>query len=245
MKNRKFLPLIGMLVAAAVIAWSSGPVFAATNTADIKALAPNGTKQAGLLKPPADPVVAVAKKPILTKSGRKAALKKAAEAILQPPVTMLAPISPTDQTKVPHYFGPFPNWANSPFTLPDVAVEITGDGTGATPLPRRWGQTAPSPASPLPTPAAAIPRHTVAITGGGTGAAADAVVNTSSAVTAVTVDTAGTGYTAPLVDSRAAAATTHATAIAYGGVDAVAVTASGAATRTRRWTSTCRTDRTG
>ena len=42
------------------------------------------------------------------------------------------PATPTDETKVPHYFGPYPNWANSPFTLPDVQVIITGDGTGAT-----------------------------------------------------------------------------------------------------------------
>ena len=41
------------------------------------------------------------------------------------------PASPTDETKVPHYFGPYPNWANSPFTLPDVQVVITGDGSGA------------------------------------------------------------------------------------------------------------------
>ena len=42
------------------------------------------------------------------------------------------PMSPTDETKVPHYFGPYPNWANSPFTLPDAQVVITGNGTGAT-----------------------------------------------------------------------------------------------------------------
>ena len=27
------------------------------------------------------------------------------------------PMDPMDETKVPHYFGPNPNWANSPFTL--------------------------------------------------------------------------------------------------------------------------------
>ena len=43
-----------------------------------------------------------------------------------------APASAVDESKVPHYFGPYPNWANSQFTLPDVAVTITGDGTGAT-----------------------------------------------------------------------------------------------------------------
>ena len=28
------------------------------------------------------------------------------------------PSSPTDESKVPHYFGPWPNWALSPLTLP-------------------------------------------------------------------------------------------------------------------------------
>ena len=34
-----------------------------------------------------------------------------------------APADPLDETKVPHYFGPNPNWANSPFTLPNASVE--------------------------------------------------------------------------------------------------------------------------
>lgn len=42
------------------------------------------------------------------------------------------PSSPTDASKVPHYFGPWPNWANSPLTRADATVTITGDGTGAT-----------------------------------------------------------------------------------------------------------------
>ena len=43
-----------------------------------------------------------------------------------------APGSPTDSTAVPHYYGPWPNWALSPLTLPDATVTIIGDGTGAT-----------------------------------------------------------------------------------------------------------------
>ena len=42
-----------------------------------------------------------------------------------------APANPTDESKVPHYFGPYPNWANSPLTMPDAQVVITGNGTGA------------------------------------------------------------------------------------------------------------------
>ena len=33
--------------------------------------------------------------------------------------------SATDSTKVPHYFGPYPNWANSPQTLADAIVTLT------------------------------------------------------------------------------------------------------------------------
>ena len=49
-----------------------------------------------------------------------------------------APIDPQDESKVPHYFGPYQNWANSPFTLPDVAVEIVGDGVGRHGHSVRW-----------------------------------------------------------------------------------------------------------
>ena len=35
-----------------------------------------------------------------------------------------APTVPTDESKVPHYFGPNTNWALSPFTVPDVTVTI-------------------------------------------------------------------------------------------------------------------------
>lgn len=37
------------------------------------------------------------------------------------------PASATDETKVPHYFGPYPNWANSPQVLADAVVAITAD----------------------------------------------------------------------------------------------------------------------
>jgi FtsP/CotA-like multicopper oxidase with cupredoxin domain len=33
--------------------------------------------------------------------------------------------NPRDETKVPHYFGPFPNWANSPQVLADAVVKIS------------------------------------------------------------------------------------------------------------------------
>ena len=39
-----------------------------------------------------------------------------------------APISATDESKVPHYFGPFPNWANSPQVLANAIVTISNGG---------------------------------------------------------------------------------------------------------------------
>ena len=45
------------------------------------------------------------------------------------------PTSATDETKVPHYFGPYPNWANSPQVLADAIVTI---GLG-TPTPVSFG----------------------------------------------------------------------------------------------------------
>ncbi len=50
-------------------------------------------------------------------------------------VAEAAPSSPTDESKVPHYFGPYPNWANSPQVLADAVVTI---GLG-TPTPVAFG----------------------------------------------------------------------------------------------------------
>ena len=36
-----------------------------------------------------------------------------------------APVSPTDLTKVPHYFGPYSNWTNSPQVLSDAVVSMS------------------------------------------------------------------------------------------------------------------------
>ncbi len=54
------------------------------------------------------------------------------EATLQGEITAAASAdgSATDETKIPHYFGPNPNWAISPFTLPDAIVTISRDGRG-------------------------------------------------------------------------------------------------------------------
>jgi len=46
-------------------------------------------------------------------------------AAVSAPAALNAPTSPTDVTKVPHYFGPYPNWANSPQVLSDAVVDIS------------------------------------------------------------------------------------------------------------------------
>ena len=44
-----------------------------------------------------------------------------------------APASPVDESKVPHYFGPYPNWANSPLTLPDATGDDHSGGFASDP----------------------------------------------------------------------------------------------------------------
>ena len=109
-----------------------------------------------------------------------------------------APAGPVDEKTVPHYFGPYPNWANSQFTVADVAVEITGDGAGAT-ATAAVGANGAVTGITLTNPGSGYTSAAVTFTGKGTGAAATATVATSGAVTGVTVDTPGSGYTKPSV----------------------------------------------
>src|SRR5665647_2164405 len=51
--------------------------------------------------------------------------QSATAALVATPAYAAGPsFSPTDPTKVPHYFGPYPNWANSPQTLSDAIVTL-------------------------------------------------------------------------------------------------------------------------
>ena len=112
------------------------------------------------------------------------------------PAVAAEPVVPSN---VPHYFGPWPNWANSPLTTPDIAVEFVGDGTGAAATATVGGDgsvtdlTLTDPGSGYTTP------PTVTFTGAGTDAAATATIATSGAVTGVSIDTPGSGYSAPTV----------------------------------------------
>ena len=142
-----------------------------------------------------------------------------------------------DTTKVPHYFGPWPNWVNSPLTLPTATVTITpadGDTTGT-------GATAVATVDPIdPNGIASLSitnpgrgytaAPTVTIAGGTTSAAAVATISTSSVVTGFTNLVPGAGYSAFTVALSGGGnpdPTTPATAIASGGVDEVTLTSGG------------------
>ena len=137
------------------------------------------------------------------------------------------PISPTDESKVPHYFGPYPNWANSPFRLPDVTVELTGGGgvgamAAATVDPITGELTDISVTSPgsgyTSAPAVVISSDF------GSNASATAFVDYSGVVTSVSVDLPGSGYTMPTATISGGGANIDATATVYGGVDSITLT---------------------
>ncbi len=111
------------------------------------------------------------------------------------------PAGPTDESKVPHYFGPYPNWALSPLTQPNVAVQIVdpgGQGAGAAAV-ASVGANGSVTGITLTSPGLGYTAADVLITGAGTGAAATATVSTSGVVTGFTVTAPGTGYTSPSV----------------------------------------------
>jgi FtsP/CotA-like multicopper oxidase with cupredoxin domain len=139
---------------------------------------------------------------------------------------MAMPMDPQDETKVPHYFGPNPNWANSPFTLPDAEVVITGNGTGAT-AEATVGANGAITGITVTNGGRGYSNARVDIVGSGTGARASATIVKKGSVVAVTVDTQGTGYTAPTVTFSGGGSGSGAAATAYGGVEQVTVTTPG------------------
>jgi FtsP/CotA-like multicopper oxidase with cupredoxin domain len=114
------------------------------------------------------------------------------------------PTSPTDESQVPHYFGPYPNWANSPFTLPNATVTLNGDGHGATAVAEVDPVTQGIASIEVTSPGSGYSPGTTTVTiesanPGAGGATATAHVSTSGSVTFVQVDNAGGGYTSPEV----------------------------------------------
>jgi FtsP/CotA-like multicopper oxidase with cupredoxin domain len=141
-----------------------------------------------------------------------------------PPATAL-PASSTDAAAVPHYFGPWPNWANSPLTLSKASVSIAGAGKDATAVaqidPKNGGIASIDVTNPGHD-YLADGSTTVTISGGATEAKATATVSTSGTVIGFTDITAGSGYTAFDV-ALTGGGGSGATAIGSGGVDAITI----------------------
>jgi FtsP/CotA-like multicopper oxidase with cupredoxin domain len=148
------------------------------------------------------------------------------QSLLAPDNSVVAslPASPVDETKVPHYFGPNPNWAQSPFTVPDAIVEIsapTEAGGVQAEAVATIGLNGAVTGITVTNPGTGYSSATVSITGSGAGATADAVVTLTGIVTNIQITAGGTGYTAPTITISGGGATTDATATVYGGVAAV------------------------
>ncbi|HEY7625822.1 MAG TPA: hypothetical protein VH761_02100, partial [Ilumatobacteraceae bacterium] len=144
-------------------------------------------------------------------------------------VASAAPASATDVTRIPHYFGPYPNWANSPQALANAVVTITGGGgTGAEAvanvLPKNTltGAVGSVGTITVTNPGSGYTSApTVAITSAGntqtiTATATAQIAN--GAISSIDVVNNGVGYTEPLV-AIAGAPGAGATAQATGGVD--------------------------
>jgi len=170
-------------------------------------------------------------KPVLTKSGKKAALAEATATLLAAPSAAALAVAP--DVAVPHYYGPWPNWANSPFTVPNATVTIASPASGTTATATATvglngavtGYTITNPGSGYTSATPPL----VTIGGAGNSATADAVITDTNAVVAITLDPvpgdpALLNYTAPLAEITDSAAGTGATATVYGGVYAVIFT---------------------
>ncbi|HSK52382.1 MAG TPA: multicopper oxidase domain-containing protein [Clostridia bacterium] len=115
-----------------------------------------------------------------------------------PSAVSAAPSGPTDETQVPRYFGPYPNWANSPLTLAAADVTIVGDGTGAE-ATATVGANGVITGIAITNPGRGYTSASVEFGGLGSGAAATAQVTTSGAVTSIDVTSGGAGYVQPQV----------------------------------------------
>jgi FtsP/CotA-like multicopper oxidase with cupredoxin domain len=139
------------------------------------------------------------------------------------------PSSPTDETKVPHYFGPYPNWANSPFTQSTAVVgfnDPTGNGTGAKAIAQIDPTTGGIASIDVTAPGHDYAQSTTVTIAGGTGATATPTITTSGAVVSLAVTAAGGGYDSFAVGFSGGGGT-GAAAEATGGVDAVSITNGG------------------
>ncbi|MFM2078398.1 MAG: hypothetical protein RJA49_2288, partial [Actinomycetota bacterium] len=148
----------------------------------------------------------------------------AGNTVLRGTADAATPLSATDESKIPHYFGPYPNWANSPQVLADAVVVIAGGGgvgaeATATVDPKTGGITA------IDVTAAGsgyTSAPTVSVTAAGVTPTALATATATVSVGVlqrITVDEPGFGFTAPVVTLSGGNPDVAATATASGGVD--------------------------
>ncbi|WP_283498256.1 Ig-like domain repeat protein [Cryobacterium sp. PH29-G1] len=135
------------------------------------------------------------------------------------------PTSATDETKVPHYFGPYPNWANSPQVLANAMVMISGGGgmdaeAEATVNPKNGSISSITVTKPG-TGYTSAPDVAVEAAGVQTTPAAATADISRGVLTRIEVAEAGFGFTAPAVTITGGNPTPglEAGAIASGGVD--------------------------
>ena len=114
----------------------------------------------------------------ITPADRKEAAKRLSAMGMQPGAAMITANALADERRVPHYFGPYANYANSP--VPTGAVmTITVDNGGS-------GYTAPVV-------------QIADVFGTGSGALATALFDVNGVITGITVDNGGSNYSAPVV----------------------------------------------
>jgi len=117
MTKRKFLIFISLLLTVVALSWGIDQGWAQSTKG-------NGN---GLTKQKADAILKARGSKKITAAERQAAAKRAAALGLQPGVAALAAQAP-DPGGIPHYFGPYGNWAYSPLPKGPVAVVTLVDG---------------------------------------------------------------------------------------------------------------------
>ena len=159
----------------------------------------------------------------VTPAEQKAAAKRTQELGMLPGVAgmAVAPTAPLPGLEgpggVPHYFGPYGNWAFSPlptggvatltlidggtgYTSPVVTIgDAFGTGSGATATATVVGGVVTGLTITNPGTGYSAPVASIDDTMPGPGAGAAATITLTASVAAITVDIGGSGYTAPIV----------------------------------------------
>ena len=131
-----------------------------------------------------------------------------------------------DPTKIPHYFGPYPNWANSPFTAADANIQFTdtcggGAGTGATAVAsvNAQGTITAVTVTNQGTGYTCPPSVTIGSTYGSGAAAHTAFTPSAGYLSSITLVDGGTNYFSPVItiNGNGTGATAEATIDPYTG----------------------------